>query len=526
MPSKLKRDRLQKKKPGTKTALAAAALFLWSGALIAQSRAGDLARLKGFEPFVNATLAEFKVPGVAIAVVKDGKLLYAQGFGFRDVRAGLKVTPRTLFGIGSCSKAFTAVTMGLLVDEGKLDWGRPVRDYLPAFQLSDPIASEMMTPRDLVLHRTGLPRHDKVWYKSPLSRKELFDRLRYLDFSRGIRDVYQYNNLMFMTAGVLVEAVAGMPWEDFARRRVLEPLGMSGTNFSVEDSRKSADFANPYQAKGGEVELIPFCNVDAIAPAGAVNSSAWDMARWILLNLNKGLYGEKLDRRLISESVLAQIHTPQIMIPEEQKYAELFYGSYAMGWRVNSYRGHPLVYHGGSIDGFTSLVSMLPKDNIGLVVLNNLESGPINYILAYNIYDRLLGLKPVDWTARTRADLASGKAAADKSKADRDKERKPGTQPTHPLKDYSGDFDHPAYGRISVRLEGDRLAADFHGLTYGLTHFHYDTFELHNDLASIDAPLMFLMDARGDIGSLEIRLEPAVKEIVFTRVISKGEEKK
>ena len=516
----------RKKKRGTKTALAAVALLLWCGDLIAQPKAGDLARLKGFEPFVNATLAEFKVPGVAIAVVKDGKLLYAQGFGFRDVRAGLKVTPRTLFGIGSCSKAFTAVTMGLLIDEGKLDWGRPVRDYLPAFQLSDAMASEMMTPRDLVLHRTGLPRHDKVWYKSPLSRKELFDRLRYLDFSRGIRDVYQYNNLMFMAAGVLVEAVAGMPWEDFARRRVLEPLGMSGTNFSVEDSRKSADFACPYQTIGGEVQLIPFCNVDAIAPAGAINSSASDMARWILLNLNKGLYGEKLDRRLISESVLAQIHTPQIMIPEEQKYDELFYGSYAMGWRVNSYRGHPLVYHGGSIDGFTALVSMLPKDNIGLVVLNNLESGPINYILAYNIYDRLLGLKPVDWTARTRADLALGKAAADKAKADRDKERKPGTEPTHPLKDYTGDFDHPAYGRISVRLDGDGLSADFHSLTYGLTHFHYDTFELHNDLASIDAPVMFLMDGRGDIGSLEIRLEPAVKEIVFKRVIPKGEEKK
>jgi CubicO group peptidase (beta-lactamase class C family) len=500
-------------------------LFL-GGALTAQTKSDDLAKLKGFESFVNSVLAEHKVPGVAVAVVKDGKLLYAQGFGYRDVQAGLKVTPHTLFGIGSCSKAFTAVTMGMLIDEGKLEWGKPVRAYLPAFQLSDPLATETMTPRDLVLHRTGLPRHDKVWYKSPLSRKELFDRLRYLDFSRGIREVYQYNNLMYMTAGVLVETVAGMPWEDFAKGRILDPLGMSETNFAVADSQKSADFANPYQIIGGAVQLIPFCNVDAIAPAGAINSSVSDMARWVLLNLNKGRTGEKPDKRIVSESVLGQIQTPQIIVPEEWKHEELFYGSYAMGWRVNSYRGHLLVYHGGSIDGFTALVSLLPKDNIGLVILNNLESGPINYILAYNLYDRLLGLKPVDWAARTRSDVAKSKDAADKAKKEREKDRKPGTLPTHPLKDYAGDFDHPAYGRFTIRMEGDRLAADFHGLTYGLTHFHYDTFELKNDLATIDAPLMFLMDARGDIGSLAIKLEPAVKEIVFARAAPKGEEKK
>ncbi len=527
-PANLAEAMSQRGKKGSvrKASLIFAILLALSVTLTARPGTDDLAKLKGFEPFVKATLAEFKVPGVAIGIVKDGKVLYGQGFGFRDIRAGLKVTPHTLFGIGSCSKAFTAVTMGILIDEGKLEWGKPVRDYLPSFQLSDPLATEMMTPRDLVLHRTGLPRHDKVWYKSPLSRKELFDRLRYLDFSRGIRDVYQYNNLMFMTAGLLVEAVAGQPWEDFARRRILEPLGMSETNFSVEDSRKSADFANPYQTVAGEVQLIPFCNVDAIAPAGAVNSNVSDMARWVLLNLDKGRFGEKLDKRLISETVLGQIHTPQIMIPEERKYDELFFGSYALGWRVNSYRGHLLLYHGGSIDGFTALVSMLPKDNIGLVILNNLESGPINYILAYNIYDRLLGLKPVDWTARTRDDLAKGKEAVDKAKADREKERKPGTVPTHPLKNYAGDFEHPAYGRISVRSEGDRLAADFHGLIYNLKHFHYDTFELQNDLASIDAPLMFLMDAKGDIGSLTIRLEPAVKEIVFARVVPKAAEKK
>ena len=504
----------------------AAFLFFIPTFVFSQLQSSDLARLKGFEAFADAIRTEFKVPGVAVAVVKDGKILYVQGFGFRDVQAGLKVTPHTLFGIGSCSKAFTAVTLGQLVDEGKLDWGKPVRAYLPAFQLSDPSATETLTPRDLLVHRTGLPRHDKVWYKSPLSRREIFDRLRFLDFSRGIRETYQYNNLMYMTAGVLAETVAGVPWEELARRRILEPLGMSETDFSVEDSRKSADFAQPYQEIEGKVRLIPFCNVDAIAPAGAINSSVADMARWVLLNLAKGRYGDKLEKRLVSEAALSQIQTPQIVVPEEWRYEELFYGSYAMAWRVNSYRGHLLVYHGGSIDGFTALVSMLPKDNIGLVVLNNLESGPINYILAYNIYDRLLGLKPVDWAARTRADIAKGRDNAEKAKKEREKERKPGTLPSHPLKDYAGDFDHPAYGRISVRLDGERFVADFHGLAYALSHFHYDAFEMKNDLASIDAPLMFLTDAKGDIAGLTIKLEPSVREIVFTRAAPKAEEKK
>jgi CubicO group peptidase (beta-lactamase class C family) len=497
--------------------------FVFAVSSFAQPKTGDLAKLKSFDTFVRSILTEYKVPGVAIAVVKDGKILYAQGFGLRDVEAGLKVTPHTLFGIGSCSKAFTAATMGILVDEGKLDWGKPVRSYLPTFQLSDPLATEMLTPRDLLSHRTGLPRHDKVWYKSTLSRTELYDRLRFLDFSRGIREVYQYNNLMFMTAGILVEAVTGMPWEEFARRRILDPLGMSETNFSVADSQKGSDFAKPYQEVEGKVELIPFCDVDAIAPAGAINSSASDMARWLLLNLAKGRFGE---RRILSEAVLAQILTPQVIVPEEWKYDELFYASYALAWRINSYRGHLLAAHGGSIDGFTALVSMLPKDDIGLVILNNLEGGPINYILAYNLYDRLLGLKPVDWNARTRSDLAKGREAADKAKRDREKERKPGTSPTHPLKDYAGDFDHPAYGRFTIRMAAGNLLAEFHGLTYALSHFHYDTFDLKNPLAEIEAPLTFLMDAQGDIGSLAVRLEPAVKDIVFTRAAAKVEDKK
>lgn len=515
-----------KNNPKSLIVLICVLILVASGALPGQSGRDDLAKLKGFEGFVNKILAEHQVPGVAISIVKDGQVIYAQGFGFRDIKNSLKVNPHTLFAIGSCTKAFTVATMGILVDEGKLDWDKPVRSYLPSFELSDMVASDQMKPRDLVSHRSGLPRHDKMWYRSPLSRRELFERLRYLDLNREFREIYQYNNLMFMTAGILVETIAGTPWEDFTRRRILTPLGMNETNFSVEDSKKAPDFAYPYQIVEGKVEQIPFCNIDAIAPAGAINSTALDMARWVLMNLNKGRAGEKGETRIVSEAVLAQIHAPQVVVPGSLKYDELFYGIYGMGWRISAYRGHLLVGHGGAIDGFSAMVSMLPRDNIGLVLLNNLEDAPINSILAYDIYDRLLGLEPIDWNVRVKAALAAARADAEKKKREEEKDRKLETKPTHALEEYAGEYDHPAYGVFSIKKEGEGLLGTFHATSLTLHHYHYDTFTVKDDLAGIDQKLTFGIDAKGDIGSLSIKLEPEVKEIVFTRKTKKPEEKK
>jgi len=515
-------------KKSSKIWLALICVFICSSTpfLIAQQKNDDLDKLKGFDEFVAKILAEYKVPGAAISIVKNGTVLYARGFGFRDVKNNFQVTPHTLFAIGSCTKAFTATTMGILVDEGRLDWDKPIRMYLPGFTLSDPIVTEQMKAKDLICHRSGLPRHDQMWYKSPLTRRELFERLRYLEFSRGLREVYQYNNLMFMTAGILVETTVGTSWEEFARQRILTPLGMSETNFSVEDSKKAPDFSFPYQEVNGQIEQIPFCNIDAIAPAGSINSNVLDMAQWVCLNLNKGKYGEKGDKRIVSEAVLAQIHAPQVVVPDTIKYDELFYGSYGLGWRISAYRGHLLVSHGGAIDGFSATVSMMPKDNIGIVLLNNLEDAPINGILAYSIYDRLLGLEPVDWNSRIKTELMKSKAEAEKAKKEKEKDRKLNTRPSHPLENYAGEYEHPAYGVFSIKKDGDRLKAEFHATTFVLNHYHYDTFEPKNDLVSLDQPLTFFIDAKGDIGSLAIKLEPTVKEIVFNRIVKKSEEKK
>jgi len=474
--------------------------------------------LKGFNEFVAKALAEWKVPGAAVSIVKDGKVIFAEGFGFRDVKNGIKVTPHTLFAIGSTTKAFTAATMGILVDEGKLDWDKTVRTYLPAFKLYDSFASEHMTPRDLVCHRSGLPRHDLVWYGSSLGRKELFDRLQYLEPSKEFRAAWQYQNLMFMTAGYLVGQIAGTAWEEFCRKRILEPLGMKESNFSVTVSQKAADFAFPYMEKKEKVEQIPFRNIDEIGPAGSINSNVLDMAQWVLLNLNKGKLG---DKQIISEAALAQIHTPQMVIQQPIQYDEVLYPSYGMGWMIVPYRGHLMLQHGGGIDGFTSIVVFMPRDKFGLVVLTNMSGTPLPGIIAYNICDRLLGLDQVDWNKRIKEQRDKAKAEAEKAKKEVEKDRKLNTTASHPLEDYAGDYEHPAYGMISMAKEGNALKAQYESLTFNLNHYHFDIFEMKNEDLDVSQKVTFVTDKKGNISSLSVQLEPSIKDIVFARAPEK-----
>ncbi|MFQ6070801.1 MAG: serine hydrolase [Candidatus Aminicenantales bacterium] len=474
---------------------------------------------KDFGKFITDVMNEWKVPGLAISIVRDNEVIYSRGFGFRDIKKGLKVTPNTLFAIGSCTKAFTALAMGILVDEGKLDWDKPVRNYLPEFRLKDPFASERMTPRDLVCHRSGLPRHDLVWYNSPASREELVKRLAYLEPSKDFRTTFQYQNLMFMTAGYLVSRVAGKKWEDFVRERIFSPLGMKESNFSVEDSKKAPDYALPYyKAKNGQVIEIPFRNIDNVGPAGSINSNVTDMTRWLILNLNKGKYGEK---QIISKRNLREIHSPQMIASRTMRYDELFYSTYGMGWGITAYRGHLMLSHGGGIDGFTARVSLMPKDNIGLVILTNLNGTPVPQIVAYNAFDRLLGLSQIPWNRRIKEEREKAENEAEKAKKEKEKERKLNTRPSHPLEDYAGDYFHPGYGVLSIQKKGEKLIASYNDMEFPMEHYHYDIFEIRNEQWDTTYKASFFTDERGNIGSVSVELEPAVDPILFTRMPEK-----
>jgi CubicO group peptidase (beta-lactamase class C family) len=476
------------------------------------------ANLNGFDKFVTKTMEEWKVPGLGISIVKDGKVIFSKGFGFRDVKKGLKVTPKTLFAIGSCSKAFTAVTMGILVDEGKLDWDKPVREYLTSFKLKDPFATEGMTPRDLVCHRSGLPRHDGMWYGSSATRKELFDRLQYLEPSKDFRTTFQYQNLMFMTAGYMVGKVAGTTWEKFVQDRIFGPLGMNDSNFSVEDSKKALDFALPYMEKDDKVIEIPFRNIDTVGPAGSINSNVIDMADWLLLNLSKGKFGEK---QIISEESLNEIHSPQMISSKSYKYDESFYSTYGMGWGITAYRGHLMVSHGGGIDGFTAGVTFMPRDNIGMVIFTNMSGTPLPSIVAYNALDRLLELDQIPWNKRIKDQRDKANEEAEKAKKEKDKDRKLNTKPSHPLGDYAGDYEHPGYGVLAIKKEGDRLKGAFNSISFEVKHYHYDIFEMSNEFLDMTEKVSFFTDNKGNISSFSVQLEDSVEAIVFTKMPEK-----
>lgn len=474
------------------------------------------AKLEGLDEFIAELMEAWKVPGLAIAIIQDGKVIHLKGYGYRDVEKQLPVTPQTLFAIGSITKSFTVAALGLLVDRGKLEWDKPVREYLPEFRLHDPVASEHMTPRDLVTHRSGLPRHDLLWYNSEFTRAEMVARLRYLEPSRDFRSTFQYNNLMFMTAGYLVEHLTGTTWEEFVRREILDPLEMAGSNFSVHASQESPDFALPYTKADDELKQVPFRDIDQVGPAGSINSNVEEMSHYLLFHLNSGKYG---DRELLSENNARQMRTPQMVTASAPQYPELGHSSYGLGLGIYGYRGHTVVQHGGGIDGFTALLSFIPRDNIGMIILSNRDGNPVPTLVAYNVYDRLLGLDPVPWHDRFQERQQKQEQAEEEAKKKGYTPRKQGTQPSHPLADYVGKYEHPGYGIVRIQLKDDRLTLTLNQMTSPLRHFHYDIFEVPEDPLDPfeNMKLMFQMSLQGDIAQLALPLEPNVDPIVFTR---------
>jgi len=480
------------------------------------------------EQFIPAQMRSWKVPGLAIAVVQNGRVIYSHGFGLRDVNANLPVTSKTIFAIGSVSKSFTSLSLGMLNDEGKLDWDKPVRQYLPEFQMYDPVASERMTPRDLISHRVGMASHDLLWYSSDFSREDLVRRLRFLQSDHDFRSGYHYNNMLVMTAGYLIGKVSGESWEDFVRQRIFNPLQMNSSNSSVVDSQKSPDFAHPYRKDehSGAVSEIPFHVMSAIGPAGSINSDVDDMARYAIFQLGKGKIG---DRQLVSEANLNLNHSPQVPMPAAAPTKEIGPRSYAMGWVISSYRGHPLWWHNGGIDGFYALLSLLPDQNLGVVILTNLlDDDPVPEIVQYHIYDHLLGLDSVDWAKHFQELGAKQKTAEEDETKKELSERKPNSHPSHELKDYAGRYENPGYGVITIQLSGDGFSAALNQLSFPLQHHEYDVFEAPpNSTGAVDiGKLRFLTNMSGDIDGIAAPFEPDAPEIIFTRVLEKTPQEK
>lgn len=474
--------------------------------------------------YVPTILDTWKVPGLALAVIRDGKVVLTEGYGYRDLDKKIPVDKETLFAIGSSSKAFTTAALGVLVDEGKLDWDKPVRTWMPDFKLHDPFATERMTPRDLVSHRSGLPRHDLMWYGTPATRAELVARLGDLEPSADFRTRWQYQNLMYMVAGQLVEQVSGKSWEDFVRERLFTSLGMTASDLSVTRMEIVENRAYAYREKdeedGGGIERIPYRNIDTIGPAGSINSNAADMAKWVQLHLGDGTWEGKT---VLTQATLDELHRPVILLGAGGGIASLLadedlpFTMYALGWFVQPYRGHLVVHHGGNIDGFSAFVTMLPKERHGLVILTNLNGTVAPFVLANHLYDRLLGLPEKDWNGTFKARRDKLLEAAKEGEAASEEGRKKGTKPAHALDEYAGIYTHPSYGDLRIERQGDGLAVTYNALQkIPLEHWHYEAWNVTEGEGE-GTKVNFQTNAQGDVDRLALPLEPAVAEIVFTR---------
>ncbi len=504
-----------------KTIASQTAGIFFSALLLLPSRAqAQKTELEGFDAYVADVMNDFKVPGVGVAVVKNGQVILAKGYGFRDAESKLPLTTKTLFPIASITKSFTVTTLGMLVDEGKLSWDKPVREYLPGFRMYDSVATDELTPRDLVTHRSGLPRHDSVWYTSNFSRKELVARLRYLEPNMPLRQTFQYNNLMFITAGYLAGELDHSEWEQAVQQHVLTPLGMTSTVFHSADARKSPDYAQPYRRnyKDGEVNKIEFADWGDIGPAGAINSNIDDLSRYLLFHLNKGALDGK---QLLSANNSAQMQTPQMTIAGTPPFKELGENSYGMGFFISNYRGHKMVDHGGNLDGFSLNLAFLPNDGVGVVVLTNLDQTPVRDFLAYAVFDRLLGLDQTPWKER----FLEVRKKSDESQLSAERMgltgEVAGTRYSHALRDYCGEFANDGYGHVTIAAGKtmDSLSLQLNRIARPIAHFHYDTFAVPaNPLDDMEKlKVTFVTDLNGEIASLSMPLEPHVKPIVFER---------
>jgi CubicO group peptidase (beta-lactamase class C family) len=456
------------------------------------------------DALMESAMKHWAPPGAAVVVVRGDQVVYLKGFGVRDVTTKAPVTPDTIFAIGSTTKAFTTAAMALLVDEGKMRWDDPVRKHLPYFRLADPLANESVTMRDLVTHRTGLIRHDMLWYGSPWSREAIVKRIGHVPLSYPIRTEFQYQNIMYLTAGLAVGAASGSAFEEFVQRRIFDQLGMKSANFSTLRSEKAADHALPHAKQGTEVKIIPWRNIDNVGPAGSINASVRDLSNWIRLHLNEGVVD---GRRLISAENLREMHTPQMVIRLEGRW-KLFFPesdtlqlSYGLGWFINDYRGRKLVMHGGTIDGFRAAVMLEPKAKIGVAVLANLTGTQMPEATCYNVMDLLLGLEKKDWNAYISGQAKIFEAAQAKALIERNARRRKDTKPSRELAAYAGTYEDPGYGKADVMVVDGKLALLWSSFKTGLEHFHFDTFtatdnELKNE------QLTFSLNADGEVGSM------------------------
>jgi CubicO group peptidase (beta-lactamase class C family) len=501
--------------------LAAAALAFFALAWSAGAQGVDVTkRLEGFDAYMAKTLKDWNAPGVGVGIVVNDKLVFAKGYGFRDYEKKLPFTAGTMSPIASNTKLFTAIAAGMLVGEGKLTWDKPVRESVPAIRFYNDLLNNTVTLRDMLSHRTGITRHDTIWYKSDFTRKELFEKLVYLEPQEPMRETFLYNNLMFAAVGYLIELQSGKTWEQFVKERILDPLQMKSTSYSISDMLQRPEFGVGFTERRDTFDIyrIPYYeDISGVAPCGAIVSNIEDMSHWLIALMNQGKYN---GRQVLPVEVLKATLQPAIALPntalETRGWSEILNAAYGMGRETASYRGHLITFHGGDLPGFHTQVSFMPQDHIGVIVFEiGNHSQPLYNIVSYNVYERLLGMDQTPWSERQLAIRLKNKKAGTESRTKANGGRISGTKPSHPLADYAGAYENSAYGVMTIGLKDNQLQFDFHKMRFAMTNFHYDRFDTPDDEQDGKWSVNFRTNPQGDIDQAVMSLDEA--EAVFVR---------
>jgi CubicO group peptidase (beta-lactamase class C family) len=488
---------------------------------------------KKFDARVEMVMKASEVPGAAIAIVENGKVTLARGYGVRKLGFAEAVDANTLFQIGSTTKAFTATALALLVEEGKIRWDDRVIDHLPGFRMYDPWVTREITVRDLLVHRSGLGRGqgDLMFVPSTeISRADLVRRIQFLKPATSFRSGFAYDNVLYAVAGQVVEAVAGKTWEDFVEERILQPAGMKSSVTNDVDRLSAPDRAFPH-GRVGELRGIgpqqPFDEKKValganVGPAGAIAAGANDLARWLAVQLASGqLPGS--EQRLFSAASAQAMWQPVVPIPATPFPPALAdavpqFRGYALGWFVQDYRGHKVIQHAGGTLGFRAIVVLIPEKNTGFAIVNNSEDNEFVPGLHYELLDHYLGLPKHDWpkafkdffAERNKAGLEAQKVAT---------AERPQSSPTLPLASYAGAYSDPWYGPIAVTESEGQLSIDFRqtpGMVGPLEHWAYDTFVARWPDPLIEpAFVTFALDATGKPARITMKAFSPVADFSF-----------
>ena len=478
------------------------------------------------DSYVASSMKTFEVPGMAVAIVKNGKILLAKGYGVRKLGDPTAVDEFSMFAIGSNTKAFTTAALATLVDQGKLSWDDPVYQRLPGFVMYDPYVSHEMTIRDLLTHRSGMGLGEGdllFWPRTTYSRDDIIYRLRFMTPHSSFRSHYAYDNLLYMTAGQIIPAVTGTSWDDYIRQHIFSPLGMSHSDVSTAEYKPEGDYAYPHSRVDGKLQVLPFENLDNVGPAGSINSCAADMAKWVELQLNRGTYVDR-DGRLFTEQRSREMWSAQTILPISDPPAALAglkasFADYALGWGLRDYHGRKLVGHTGGVGGFVSRVMLVPEENLGVVILTNAEEGGAFDSILYHVLDYYFQIPATDWIAAFKAvkDQEEKDAAETMQKAAAG--RNANSKPSLPLEKYAGVYNDPWYGPISIRMESGGLVISFDhtpGMIGDLQHWQYDTFKAHWRVRTIeDAFVTFSLNSDGSIDGAKMAAVSPLADFSF-----------